>query len=79
MSRLAEQAAELGGAKEIIGKLPDKIDTYIKSSVVSEYSNLPDGTYSLFGMKDVQSGRKHRNFQQEKVELSGGESQRLAL
>lgn len=44
-----QEAAKLGGANEFIDQLPDGYDTYLKRPVPDVYSQLPEGTKTLFG------------------------------
>ncbi|KAI0301013.1 HlyB/MsbA family ABC transporter, partial [Multifurca ochricompacta] len=74
-----EHAAHLGGASELIARLPDGLNTYLERPVRDHYSGLPDGTTTLFGRK-VDSGRL-RSFMNTSTDhgLSGGQMQRLAV
>ncbi len=73
-----EEAARMGGAYELITRLPDGFDTYLERPVRDEYSRLPDGTTTLFGRKVV--GEYLRNMDENTdQELSGGQRQRLAV
>ncbi|KAI9507420.1 HlyB/MsbA family ABC transporter [Russula earlei] len=73
-----EQAARLGGASELIARLPDGLDTYIERPVRDLYEGLPDGA-SIFGGKvDNEYLRGLMDTPAEKA-LSGGEKQRLAV
>lgn len=74
-----ERAAELGGASEVINKLPKKYDTYLSTSVLNHYCKLPKGTTTLFGVKDISDTDTTFGSSGEKHSLSGGEYQRLAL
>ena len=74
-----EEAARLGGASELIARLPDGFDTYLERPVLDIYSGLPDGTTTLFGRK-VDHGHL-RSFVDTPTDhgLSGGQMQRLAV
>jgi len=74
-----EEAARLGGASELIARLPEGLDTYLKRPVRDLYWGMPDGTTTLFGRK-VDNGRL-RGFVDSAIdhELSGGQMQRLAV
>jgi len=74
-----EQAAMLGGSTSIIEKLPKGFDTYIEDPVDHLFSNLPQGTYSIFGSKTSMEGGYRFGSSSGSHELSGGENQRLAL
>ncbi|KAH9054296.1 HlyB/MsbA family ABC transporter [Lactarius vividus] len=69
----------LGGASELIARLPDGFDTYLERPVRDIYSGIPDGTTTLFGRK-VDHGRL-RGFIDTPTDhgLSGGQMQRLAV
>lgn len=69
-----QEAAKLGGADEIIDKLPEKYDTYLDRPVPDSFSQLPEGTTELFG-RPVDS--KQAGFFGSS--LSGGQLQRIAL
>ena len=70
-----EEAARLGGASELIARLPDGFDTYLTRPVRDHYSGLPDETRALFGRKGVKGPVGDGTGQ----ELSGGQMQRLAV
>jgi len=74
-----EEAARLGGASELIARLPDGFDTYLERPVRDLFSGMPDGTTTLFGRK-VDHGRLRR-FMDAPTDhgLSGGQMQRLAV
>ncbi|KAI0267129.1 HlyB/MsbA family ABC transporter [Gloeopeniophorella convolvens] len=74
-----EEAARLGGASELISRLPEGFDTYLERPVRDLYSSLPNGTATLFGRK-VDHGRL-RSFVDTPTDhgLSGGQMQRLAV
>ncbi|KAI0301012.1 HlyB/MsbA family ABC transporter [Multifurca ochricompacta] len=74
-----EQAARLGGASELISRLPDGFDTYLERPVPDIYSGLPEGTTTVFGRK-IEKGQL-RNFMNTPTDhgLSGGQMQRLAV
>jgi len=67
-----EEAVRLGGASELIIRLPEGLDTYLKRPVRDLYSGMPDGITMLFGRK-VDHGRL-RGFVDSLIdhELSGG-------
>jgi ABC-type multidrug transport system fused ATPase/permease subunit len=74
-----ERAAQLGGASELIARLPDGFDTYLERPVRDLFSGLPDGTPGLFGRK-VDNGRLRRYVDTPTDPgLSGGQMQRLAV
>ncbi|KAF9062259.1 P-loop containing nucleoside triphosphate hydrolase protein [Rhodocollybia butyracea] len=75
------QAAQLGGASEFIERLEDQYDTYLDRPVNDLYSNLPEGTTSIFG-RAVGFGRIRKMGgmkSNESTGLSGGQMQRIAL
>ncbi|KAL0564952.1 hypothetical protein V5O48_017080 [Marasmius crinis-equi] len=76
-----EQAAQFGGADEFIRKLPDEYDTYLVRPVQDFYSNLPEGTKSLFGRDVNFSGLRRMGGMKaaNSSGLSGGQMQRIAL
>ena len=69
-----EEAARLGGASELIARLPDGLDTYLKRPVEDTYQGLDDEKKLLFKEKFV--GDMDETTKQE---LSGGQMQRLAV
>ncbi|KAH9054292.1 HlyB/MsbA family ABC transporter [Lactarius vividus] len=73
-----EEAARLGGASELIARLPDGFDTYLERPVRDEYMGLPEGTRKLFGRKVV-DGPRGSTDKASDHELSGGQMQRLAV
>ncbi|KAH9069743.1 HlyB/MsbA family ABC transporter [Lactarius deliciosus] len=73
-----EEAARLGGASELIARLPDGIDTYLERPVRDIYVGLPEGTRKLFGRKVV-DGPDGYTEDTSGHELSGGQMQRLAV
>ncbi|KAI9437632.1 HlyB/MsbA family ABC transporter [Lactarius indigo] len=73
-----EEAARLGGASELIARLPDGIDTYLERPVRDQYMGLPEGTRTLFGRKVVDGPHGFMNDTSDH-ELSGGQMQRLAV
>ena len=74
-----ERAAHLGGASELIAKLPEGFDTYLERPVRDLFSGLPDETRDLFGRK-VDGGRLRRYVDTPADHgLSGGQMQRLAV
>ena len=78
-----EEAARLGGAYEFVSELPDGFDTYLERPVSDIFSNLPEGTKTLFG-RSVDYSRL-RGAGRLRVSntigsgLSGGQMQRIAL
>lgn len=78
-SERVTRAAELGGATQVIEKLPKKFDTFLAPPVMSHYSMLPKGTKTLFGVKLSSSLDTTYGYCSETHSLSGGEYQRLAL
>ncbi len=73
-----EEAARLGGASELIARLPDGFDTYLERPVRDQYMGLPDGTRTLFGRKVVNEYLGYTDDATDQ-ELSGGQMQRLAV
>ncbi len=74
-----ERAAHLGGASELIARLPNGFDTYLERPVRDHFSGLPEGTTDLFGRK-VDNGRLRRYVDTPTDHgLSGGQMQRLAV
>jgi len=74
-----ERAAHMGGASELIAKLPEGFDTYLERPVRDLFSGLPDETRDLFGRK-VDGGRLRRYVDTPADHgLSGGQMQRLAV
>ncbi|KAH9034133.1 HlyB/MsbA family ABC transporter [Lactarius hengduanensis] len=73
-----EEAARLGGASELIARLPDGFDTYLKRPVRDQYTGLPEGTRKFLGRKVVE-GRHGFKEDTADRELSGGQMQRLAV
>ena len=71
-----EEAARLGGASELIARLPDGFDTYLKRPVRDQYVGLPDETKAFFDRKKGPVGHKIDSNNQE---LSGGQMQKLAV
>ena len=69
-----EEAARLGGASELIARLPDGLDTYLERAVQDTYQGLDDETRKFFTEKVV--GDMDETTKQE---LSGGQMQRLAV
>ena len=73
-----EEAARLGGASELIARLPNGLDTYLERPVRNEYSGLPEEMKKLFGRKVI-DGPLGYSDDTSKYELSGGQMQRLAV
>ena len=69
-----EEAARLGGASELIARLPDGLDTYLERPVSEEYHGLDTEKKKLF--KEKVAGDMDETIKQE---LSGGQMQRLAV
>ena len=74
-------AAKLGGADEVISRLPDGLDTYLDRPVEDSYSHLPEGTKTLFGRPvDYNAVRSFGGMSAtSSTGLSGGQMQRLAV
>lgn len=75
------QAARLGGADDVIERLPEGYETYLERPVRYYYSALPEGTTTLFG-RPVDYGRIRSVGKMEESSLkslSGGQMQRIAL
>ncbi|EJD55702.1 P-loop containing nucleoside triphosphate hydrolase protein [Auricularia subglabra TFB-10046 SS5] len=74
----AVNAATKAAGIDFEHKLPKGMDTYIYHPVQDRYSDLPEGTQSLFGRKisleTLKSGIPCRD-----VSLSGGETQKIAV
>ena len=77
-SAAIEEAARLGGASELIARLPNGLDTYLERPVRNEYSGRPKEMKKLFGRK-VTDGPLGYLDDISKQELSGGQMQRLAV
>jgi ABC-type multidrug transport system fused ATPase/permease subunit len=75
------EAARLGGAEGFIDELPEKFDTYLDRPVRDYYSELPEGTTTLFGRPvDYAYVRGAGSLRaSESSGLSGGQMQRLAV
>ncbi|KAH8996474.1 P-loop containing nucleoside triphosphate hydrolase protein [Lactarius hatsudake] len=73
-----EEAARLGGASELIARLPDGFDTYLDRPIRDIYVGLPEGMRKLFGRKVV-DGPDGYIEDTSGHELSGGQMQRLAV
>ena len=67
-----EEAARLGGASELIARLPDGLDTYLKQPVQADYRGLDNDKRGFLKEKVVSAMGKT-------TELSGGQMQRLAV
>jgi hypothetical protein len=78
---LIREAARLGGAEEIIERLPNGFDTYLEKPVSDYYSGIPEGTKTLFGRKLDYNDVRHagRFGSRNTISLSGGQLQRLAV
>lgn len=75
-----EEAARLGGADEVVAKLPEGFKTYLERPVKDLYSPLPEGTKVLFGRPvDYNKLRGKGGMKQTQSSLSGGQMQRIAL
>ncbi|KAF8588476.1 P-loop containing nucleoside triphosphate hydrolase protein [Ramaria rubella] len=73
------QAAQLGGALDLVTELPEGFDTFLSRPVLDYYSGLPEGSKSLFG-RPIEYGRvKKRIGKTHNIELSGGQMQRIAV
>jgi len=73
-----EKAVRLGGATELIARLPNGLDTYLERPVHDLYQGLPDGA-SIFGGKiDNDRLRGIMGTPTDRA-LSGGEMQKLAV
>ncbi|KIM85375.1 hypothetical protein PILCRDRAFT_817381 [Piloderma croceum F 1598] len=75
------EAARLGGAEEFIDRLPDGFEAFLDRPVQDYYSDLPEGTKTLFGRSVEYSrirGLAHMSATNSTT-LSGGQMQRLAL
>ncbi|OJA13412.1 hypothetical protein AZE42_05944 [Rhizopogon vesiculosus] len=75
------EAARLGGADAFIDKLPEGFDTYLDRPVRDYYSDLPEGTKTLFGRTVNYSHVRGAGglSGSEASGLSGGQMQRLAV
>jgi ABC-type multidrug transport system fused ATPase/permease subunit len=73
-----EEAARLGGASELIARLPDGLDTYLERPVQDQYIGLDDEQKKLFKEKIVDGPAGHVN-DTTSHELNGGQMQRLAV
>ncbi|OCH83861.1 P-loop containing nucleoside triphosphate hydrolase protein [Obba rivulosa] len=75
------RAAELGGASEIIARLPDGLDTYIDRPAKDHYGDLPTGIHTLFGRHVDYGGLRAAGDMSSvtNIGLSGGQMQRLAV
>ena len=74
-----ERAARLGGATEVISRLPDGFDAYLERPVGDQYSGLPDGTTTLFGRKVDNGYLRGIMDSPADISVSGGEMQRIAV
>ena len=73
-----EEAARLGGASELIARLPDGFDTYLERPVQDRYIGLPDKAKTMLGRKVVKGPVGHIDDTTNQG-LSGGQMQRLAV
>ena len=73
-----EEAARLGGASELIARLPEGLDTYLERPVRDQYVGLPKEKRKLFNEKVV-GVLDGYTAETTKQELSGGQMQRLAV
>ncbi|KAH8799497.1 P-loop containing nucleoside triphosphate hydrolase protein [Flagelloscypha sp. PMI_526] len=75
-----EEAARLGGADTVLEKLQEGINTYLDPPVLDFYSQLPEGTTSVFGKEVKYDGVRHfAKMKKAKDGLSGGQMQRIAI
>src|ERR1700677_1169636 len=77
-SAAIEEAARLGGASELIARLPGGLDTYLERPVQDQYIGLDDEKKKLFEEKVVDGPAGHMD-DASNQELSGGQMQRLAV
>ena len=73
------QAAALGGAIDLIEELPEGFSTILSKPVNDHYSGLPEGTKTIFGREVRYKGVKAKMGRTQKLSLSGGQMQRLAV
>ncbi|KAJ7222600.1 P-loop containing nucleoside triphosphate hydrolase protein [Mycena pura] len=74
------EAARLGGAADFIERLDEGFDTFLERPVEDVYSQLPQGTKTLFGRSvEYSSIRFTGNMTTHSKGLSGGQMQRIAL
>jgi ABC-type multidrug transport system fused ATPase/permease subunit len=75
------QAARFAGAEEIIERQTEGFDTYLERPVRDYYSELPEGTKTLFGRTVNHRGvrRAIGGGKPQNMTLSGGQMQRLAV
>lgn len=73
-----EQAAHMGGASELIARLPNGLDSYLERPVRDIYEGLPDGSEFWGGKVDNEYLRGVMGTPAN-ISLSGGEMQRLAV
>jgi len=73
------QAAELGGALDVITNLKDGFDTFLSRPVRDYYAGLPEGSRSLFGREIDYDRVKKKVGRSHDIELSGGQMQKLAV
>jgi ABC-type multidrug transport system fused ATPase/permease subunit len=77
-SAAIEEAARLGGASDLIARLPEGLDTYLERPVQDQYFGLDDEKKKLFKEKavDTPAGNIDDTANQG---LSGGHMQRLTV
>ncbi|KAJ8595027.1 P-loop containing nucleoside triphosphate hydrolase protein [Rhizopogon salebrosus TDB-379] len=75
------EAARLGGAEAFVDKLSEGFNTYLDRPVRDYYSDLPEGTTTLFGRPvDFSRVRRAGGLRSSQISsLSGGQMQRLAV
>jgi hypothetical protein len=75
------QAAEFGGALEIIEDLAEGFDTYLQRPVRDFFSGIPAGNHgqTLFGRSVDFTKVKRRVGKTHDIQLSGGQMQKLAV
>ncbi|KAF8268191.1 HlyB/MsbA family ABC transporter [Lactarius quietus] len=73
-----EEAVRLGGASELVARLPNGLDTYLERPVHDNYGGLTVEQRKLFNQKVVDGPAGYLD-DSTKQELSGGQMQRLAV